>query len=113
MQQRDDQFDDAKGRADMPACDGNAIDQPVAHLLRELRQLRARQLSDIGGALDAGEQGHGRSRSGVGHDGRVTIYRASAINDAVASGTFASSATAHCWCRTASARAASTPSTLT
>ena len=56
--QRNGQLDDTQAGPDVPAGDGTGLDQEVAHLLRELRQLLARDLLEAGGKIGAIEQGH-------------------------------------------------------
>ena len=46
--------------ADVAAGHRDALDQAVADLLGELRELVAAETLQVGGALDGGEKGHGR-----------------------------------------------------
>src|SRR5438128_817306 len=50
--QRESQLDDAKVRTQMAAVLGKLRDQLVAHLIRQLDQLRLRQLFDVRRVID-------------------------------------------------------------
>ncbi len=52
VQQRDGQLDHAEAGADVAAGDGNALDQAIADLLRQLRELFPGNALEVGGAVD-------------------------------------------------------------
>ena len=61
VQQRDAEFDHAEAGADVAAGHGDALDETVADLLRELRELLALQPLQVGRTVDRRQQCHDRS----------------------------------------------------
>src|SRR3982751_3488778 len=60
VEQRDAELDHAQTGPDMPTGDRAALDEAVANLLRQLRELVAAETLEILGRLDAGQERHGR-----------------------------------------------------
>src|SRR6185503_20288426 len=60
IEQSDAELDHPEARADVPAGDRAALDQPVTDFLRQLGQLLALETLQVFGRLDCGEQGHAR-----------------------------------------------------